>query len=130
MTRLLHNKIKVYTWNTFAYILLVLPLAVFANGETGCVEGTLCNPIKAKTLAEFLQAVVTVARDLGLLVAVLGIVYAGFLKVSARGDEEKLKKSDAVFLWTLVGTAVLLGAWVIAFAIQGTITELETRTGI
>ena len=87
------------------------------------------NPLKFKTLGEFVEELVTVARNIGMLVAVFSIVYAGFLKVTALGDEEKLKKANKAFLWSVIGTAVLLGAWLIATAIQGTVQELEAPAG-
>ena len=103
----------------------VLPHEALAQpGNTDPSKG-IVNPLKFGTLGEFVKAIVTVARDIGMLVAVLGIVYAGFLKVTARGDEEKLKKSNKAFLWAVMGTAVLLGAWLIATAIQGTVQEIE-----
>ena len=88
------------------------------------------NPLEFGTLGEFVKALVTTARDIGILVAVVGIVYAGFLKVTAMGDEEKLKKANKSFLWAVIGTAIMLGAWLIAFSIQGTVNELSGSTNI
>jgi hypothetical protein len=55
---------------------------------------------------------------------VLCLIYAGFQYVTAGGDPGKIKKAHAWLLWTVVGAAVILGAWVIAHAIAGTVKEL------
>jgi len=89
----------------------------------------IVNPLKFDTLGGFVKEIVTVARNIGMLVAVFSIVYAGFLKVTALGNEEKLKKANKAFLWSVIGTAVLLGSWLIATAIQGTVRELEAPAG-
>lgn len=110
-------------------IILLVPMVLLAQSPpgSGAAEG-IKNPLQFKSLSDFVAALVTIARDIGMLVAVLGIVYAGFLKVTARGDEEKLKKANKAFLWAVMGTAVLLGAWLIAFSIQNTVEELETKS--
>lgn len=84
----------------------------------------LTNPLKAESLAGFIEQVLIIVRDIGFLVAVFFIVYAGFLFVTARGDETQLTKAKGAFLWAVVGTAVLLGAWIFAKAIQGTVNAL------
>lgn len=54
----------------------------------------------------------------------LGFIYAGFLYVKAQGKESDITKAHDALLWTSVGTAVLLGSWVLANAICRTINEL------
>jgi hypothetical protein len=67
---------------------------------------------------------VGIARDIGFFVAIFFIIYSGFLFVKARGNEQEITKAKSALTWTLVGTAVLLGAWIFATAIQGTINNL------
>ena len=62
---------------------------------------------------------------LGIPIAVLFLVYAGFLFVTARGSEEQLKKAKGILLWTIVGIAVLLGAKIIAEVLENTITSIQ-----
>ena len=54
----------------------------------------------------------------------LAIVYSGFLFVTAQGNETKLEKAKKVIVWTLIGGVLVLGAQVVATAIQGTVREL------
>lgn len=101
-----------------------------AGGDTGSgdfnLDITIDNPLKTDidTLPEFVEEVLRIVLKVGIPIVTLFIIYAGLLFVMAAGNPEKLKKAKETMLWTLVGAAVLLGAWVIAEAIQGTLTQL------
>lgn len=100
------------------------------GGDTGSgdfsLDITIDNPLKTEidTLPEFVEEVLRIVLKVGIPIVTLFIIYAGLLFVMAAGNPEKLKKAKETLLWTLVGAAVLLGAWVIAEAIQGTLTQL------
>ena len=93
-------------------------------GEVGST-GKLTNPLGAQSLSQFFDGIVGVAIQLGAVIAGLSIMYGGFLYVTAMGDEEKIGKAYKTMTWSLVGTAVLLGAHVIMLAIKGTIEQLN-----
>lgn len=82
------------------------------------------NPIEADSLSGLFNGIVGVLIELGTIVAVLGIMYGGFLYVTAQGNEEKLGMAYKTITWALVGTAVLLGARAIMAAVKGTIEDL------
>ncbi|MBI2637521.1 MAG: hypothetical protein HYW88_01345 [Candidatus Sungbacteria bacterium] len=56
-----------------------------------------------KKVAEFL-------RTIGLPIAVIMILFAGFTYMTAGGNPEKVKLAHRIFVWSLVGLAVLLVA--------------------
>jgi len=94
--------------------------------EPPCGEGGgIPNPLQVCSIASLVEAVANVVMKIGFMVAVVFIIYSGFLYVSARGSEDKLKKAHATFTWTIIGTAVILGAWVIALVVKSTITSLN-----
>lgn len=62
--------------------------------------------------------------------AVLFIVYAGFKFVLARGKPEELKKARDNFLWTIIGIAIFLGAWLLASVIKNTVNQLGGNQNI
>lgn len=62
---------------------------------------------------------------IGAVVAVVMVIYAGLLYVTAAGNETKIKKAHEAITWAVIGAAILLGAWVISEAIQGTIETLK-----
>lgn len=61
---------------------------------------------------------------IGGIVAALMIMYAGFMYVTARGNPGDITKAHQALLWAAVGAAILLGAKVLATAIQGTINQI------
>lgn len=93
------------------------------NTQTGNLPG-IDNPLKFENLIDFLTAALTIVRNIGFVVAVIMIVYSGFLFVTARGSETKLSDAKRAFVWTLVGLGVLLGAWIFALAIKNTVNAL------
>ena len=117
----------------FWYLLnfsLFLPQAVFGeNGGTdapgrGTISPKFDNPLKAESFKALVVNLMEIIIQIGIPIGVFFIIYAGFLLVTARGNEDKVKKGKQFLLWSVIGTAVLLGALVIASAIQGTVDEL------
>ena len=111
------------------YLLHAFTPYVYAEGGSspGSVDLSvkLVNPLTGiNSVPDLVIALLKIAMSIGIWVAVLFIVYSGFLFIKARGSEAELKKAKSTFLWTVVGTAILLGAYVIALAVQGTITQL------
>ena len=85
----------------------------------------ITNPIKANNINELLLAILQGAIQLGIPVIALAIIYSGFLFVEARGNSEKLGKAKSALLYTLIGAAILLGAWTIAQLISDTILQIK-----
>ncbi len=115
------SSLKIKAVSVIAYAWLLNAAASFAATETDKLE----SPIKAKSLQEFFSAIVDVLIQLGVVISALGIMYGGFLLVTAQGDEEKVASGRKTLTWAMVGTAVLLGAKVIFVAIKGTVDQLN-----
>jgi len=99
--------------------------AVLLSPERGLAQNELPNPLKTDSLTEFLGLVVDVLIRVGIPVAAMFIIYSGFLFVTARGSEEQVRKAKSTFFWAVIGTALLVGAWVVITIVEGTIKELE-----
>ena len=84
------------------------------------------NPIKVGTLTELLQKAIDIVWKLGIPVIVLVIIYTGFLFVAAQGNPTKLIKAKDALLWVIIGSAVVLGSWVLAKALAGTVKNLQS----
>ena len=113
-----------------------LPFIMFAQSVTTSNPPTtstditqsdmLQNPLGSiKTIPDFIAKVLEIIVKIGTPIVVIFIIYAGFLFVAARGNETKLKHAKETLLWTIVGAALLLGSWILAQAIVGTINELK-----
>lgn len=106
-----------------AHILSALIILVLAGQSVARAAG-IDNPLQANSLADLFNNIVSVCIELGTILAVLGIMYGGFLYVTAQGNEEKLGQAQKTITWALVGTAVLLGARTIMAAVRGTVEQL------
>lgn len=98
-----------------ALSLLLAPAMVLA--------ATLRNPVPkaGMTLQDFIFLLLDILQLILLPVVVVCIVYAGFLMVTAGGDESQISKSKVWIWWALVGVAIILSAKVIATFIAGTV---------
>lgn len=104
------------------------------NGTGKVVKIDIINPFKCPnggadnkcTIPDFIRVIIEkILMPIGGVVAVLMIMWAGFLYVTAGGNETQIKKAHEALTWAVIGAAILLGAWVISAAIQGTINELS-----
>lgn len=103
-------------------------LYVYAQPGPGYSSGgsnPLENPLSVNSFAELIDSILKIVLAIGTPIAVLAIIYSGFLFVTAQGNEEKLKTAKSALVWSIAGTAVLLGSWVLAGAIGATIEELK-----
>lgn len=96
------------------------------NPTTG-VQVELKNPFRGgDSLFKLLETIINdILLPIGGVLAVLAFIYSGFLYVTAQGNEAKLKTAHKALLYTAIGTAVLLGSWVIAKVIENTINQLR-----
>lgn len=92
------------------------------NNPTG--SGSLTNPINAKSIAGLVKTILEGAIKILIPVVALAIIYSGFLFVAARGNVEKLKTAKQAITYSLIGAALILGAWAIAQMISETVLAL------
>ncbi len=102
------------------FVTLTLVPFYFADGAT------ITNPLKdIRSIPGFIYAVLDLIVMIVTPLIAVFLMYAGFLYVSAAGNEAKIAKAHSVFLWTVIGAAVALGAKIFSFAVQGTIDLLR-----
>lgn len=83
------------------------------------------NPIKQQSITELVNKILSVVIDIGAIVAVFFVIYSGFLFVKAQGNPGELEKAKKTFLYTIIGGVIILGAFVISEAIQGTVDQIK-----
>jgi hypothetical protein len=98
-----------------------------SNPSSGGGVIKIPNPFRTGgSLLDFFMAIVNgIIIPIGQIVAVCAFIYTGFLFVTAQGSDSKLKDAKSAFLNSVIGTAILLGAWVIARVIEGTINQFS-----
>jgi len=107
--------------------LYAIPQFVFGQGggSSGGGGTSFPNPIRYTTFMDFVQAILQVVLKIGIPVAAMFIIYSGFLFVKAQGNPEELKKAKRAFTYAVIGTAILLGSWLLAKGIESTINSLQ-----
>jgi hypothetical protein len=86
----------------------------------------IVNPIpEYNDIPSFIEAIINIVLIVGVPIVTLAIIYAGFLFVTAQGNETRLTKAKNTLLYTIIGAALLLGAFVLAEAIKGTVDEIK-----
>jgi|GEM_PF-5239245 len=101
-------------------------LETSTTGNTGS-GGRFLNPLEpggVNDLPTLIGKILDVVVRLGAYVAVLFLIWSGFLFVQAQGNQEAISKAKTTFLYTVIGVAILLGAKAIEIALRGTINSV------
>lgn len=93
------------------------------------LKGADCSSGNGNCLESFLINILKFVVRIGAIIVILMLVYVGFKFVAARGEPGEITKAREMLLWTVVGALILLGAQVIAVAIQTTVQALTTPYG-
>lgn len=88
------------------------------------------NPLNADSIQALIVDILEVVYQILTPIVALFIMYAGLLYVLARGNQEKLKKAHQALLYSLVGAAIVLGAFVLVQVLQGTIDSLSLTQSV
>ncbi len=124
-----YNRYMKFLSNVMLGLLFALAIFVpFVHAEI--TSGNLFpNPLGdsvGNSLYGFVYFVLTnIVMPIGSVVVVFFIIYAGFLFVTARGNEKKLESAKKTFLAVVIGAVILLGSWTIASAIKGTLCQIS-----
>lgn len=88
----------------------------------------LYNPLGPKdiSIVGFIKTVLQGVIKIAIPILALAIIYSGFLFVFARGNPEGISKAKDTLLYTLIGSAVLLGAYAIAELIESTLKAVTS----
>ncbi len=78
----------------------------------------------AFTFFDFVERLVNLATKIAIPIIILFIIYSGFLFIKAQGAPEEITAARRTLGYTLLGTAIILGANIIALAVKTTITSL------
>ena len=83
------------------------------------------NPINVPTFPDFINAILNLIITIGIPIAAIFLIYAGFMFVTARGNETQLATAKKAFFGAIIGTAILVGAQVLSNVITQTINSLQ-----
>lgn len=112
---------------TFAlFFAITAPIASVVAST--CASGQICNPIKYDDFSEFVLAVTNAAVDVIMPFVFIAFIYTGFLFVRAQGKPDEIKKAQQSLMWSVIGAAILLGAWGFSQIIESTLSTITTTT--
>ena len=104
---------------------LFLSLIAFAVSARFCfAQNRLPAPTSDTDIQTFIVHVLQAIVSLAIPVIAVAIVWAGFLYVAARGNEQKLKTAHRNLLFVLIGTALVLGAWALVTILGNTVSNI------
>ncbi len=87
------------------------------------------NPLNNNgDLFQYINSIIDAALKLGAIVAVIAVIIAGFMFVTAQGDEKKLETAKKILLYAAIGMVILLGARAIAAVIINTVTNVDNAS--
>lgn len=102
----------------------VLLFASVASAQSSGLQ----NPLKYNDIQSFIAGALKTLVVVALPIITLFIVISGFMFVAARGNESKLEKAKENFLYVIIGSILILGAWVLATLIGGTVSQIVGPT--
>lgn len=88
----------------------------------------LSNPLEGGNIEDipsFVQQLLEIALQVGVPLIALAIIYTGYLFIAAQGAPDKLTQAKQSLVYVVIGAAILLGAYVLAEAIMGTINAIR-----
>ena len=76
------------------------------------------NPIESESLVDVLENIYNWIVSFGIVAASIAMVWAGFLFLSAGGEEEKIEKAKRFFRWAVIGLIICILAKGIVLVIK------------
>jgi uncharacterized membrane protein len=95
------------------------------SGNSGGTSNAVVNPLgNINSFCGLIKAILQGVIAIGIPIAVLFIVFAGFKFVLALGNPGKLQEARKNLMYTLIGIGIFLGAWLLALVIANTVNAL------
>ena len=90
----------------------------------------LKDPLGVSNFCDLVKTLLDIVLAIGVPVAVLFLVWAGFKFILARGNATDLGVARKNFMYVIIGIAVFLGAWTLAMVISATIQTLGSNGSV
>ncbi len=97
-----------------------LPLAAFADSDP-----QLTNPIGVDDPKLLIVRILRYALGFLGVVALIMIIYGGFLMLTSGGNADTIKKAKGTIIWAVAGMAVILASWQILRFVFETVNKVS-----
>jgi len=91
----------------FGFLVISLPL-IQVQGNGVEESGGISNPLDSDSFSDLISNIIDWLIIIGQSIAVIMIIWSGFLFMTSEGNEEKITKAKKSLTWALVGLLVLL----------------------
>lgn len=88
----------------------------------------LTNPLadgNVEDIPTLVKKILEIALKIGAPLIAIAIIYAGYLFIAAQGNPGKLETAKQALIYVVIGAAILLGAYIIAESIVGTVNSIR-----
>lgn len=94
---------------------------------TSPLDFSLNNPLddEIDSVPVLIEKLIEIVVVIAVPIITVMIIYTGFLFVQARGNPTKIEVAKKALQWTLLGAAIIIGAWTIAQIIGNTVDCLK-----
>lgn len=92
--------------------------AIFTSANFVSAQTVIPNPIAAQSFPCLIQTISLAAMQVAIPIAIVTIIFAGlkFIFAGASGNSAKVAEARKILMWAVIGTAVVVGSFVIANA--------------
>lgn len=106
---------------SFVAVSVMVLFASFAHAQTG-----LESPLNSNfsSIPAFIAGALKALAVIALPIITLFLVISGFLFITAQGNQQKLDTAKKNFFYVIIGALLILGAWILATLIAGTVSQL------
>lgn len=126
MKKLTSKKIMAGVLTAIVLSILILPLAASAQLDLG-LDTAADVGLGDKPLKESINSIIQIALSFLGILAVVIILWGGFIWMTAAGDEGKVDKAKKLIISGIVGIVIILSAYIIAnFVITAVGQQLQS----
>ncbi|MEK7501078.1 MAG: pilin [Patescibacteria group bacterium] len=110
-------------WHILAVWFLTTPVLVWANNHEDESQvppnEVIADPINAGSVQEIADRIINFLLLLAAPIAVVMTIYAGYLFMTARDNQDQVKKARTTLLYVIIGVIILvLSKAVVSFAVS------------
>ena len=96
---------------------------IYSNERSGGFPNPFGNNIT--NITQILNPLIDLIINIGGILVVFFIIYAGFKMVLAQGDPGKIGDAKKMLFWSIIGGLILLGSKVLAEVVKATVEQLN-----
>ena len=93
-----------------------------ADPSIGCANAPVSAVSSYTSITEIILKIASILMSVTAVAATILLIYGGIMYAMAAGDDERIRKSKRIIIWSMVGLAVSLIARTVAHYILGIVT--------